>query len=327
MVTKIEAYGPAVTKDHSGYRILINYLQVFRIIRKVKPEVLEAGDPWLTGIFCLALKKSGIFKGKLVSFYHSDPIPSYLEPWTKIGRFRGVKKILAALAGWLFYKLQNGYDLTAVSSRAMEAHLHAKGIQTVVYLPFGVPSLYLTELPKRSQGQIRVLYAGRLDREKGMDLLLAIMPDLLTHENVEISVMGRGGYAGRFAAWVHPRFSYLGFLESPEQVRDVYDRHDILLAPGPYETFGLGVLEAMARGMLVVGPDVGGTGELLRQAESPYIFKAHDREDFLRTVRLALASDHVHGVLQARALAERYGTWDDAVGRMVECYAQPEVAQ
>ena len=164
MVTKIEAYGPAVTKDHSGYRILINYLQVFRIIRKVKPEVLEAGDPWLTGIFCLALKKSGIFKGKLVSFYHSDPIPSYLEPWAKIGRFRGVKKILAALAGWLFYKLQNGYDLTAVSSRAMEAHLHAKGIQTVVYLPFGVPSLYLAELPKRSQGQVRVLYAGRLDR-------------------------------------------------------------------------------------------------------------------------------------------------------------------
>ena len=129
-----------------------------------------------------------------------------------------------------------------------------------------------------------------------------------------------GAWADRFAELRHPSFTYLGFLDGPAEMRRVYDGHHVLLAPGPYETFGLGVLEAMARGLVVVGPDKGGTGELLREADSPFIFKAGDGEDFHRAVGAAIACDWGRESALSRELALRYGSWDQAVGRMVDRY-------
>ncbi|MFH0729327.1 MAG: glycosyltransferase [Pseudomonadota bacterium] len=319
-VTLVEVYGIAVTGDPSGYRILLDYVRIFDLIRHVKPDVLEAGDPWFTGLFCLALKKFGLYKGLLVSFYHSDPIPSYLVPWARRGRFRTLKRVLASLAGRLFYRMQSSYDLTTVSSRTMEVSLRKRGIRSVAYLPFGVPAAFLISAPNRGEGRFRLLYAGRLDREKGIELLIGVLPRLLDNENVEVSVIGWGSFTAHFLAYAHPRFTYLGFFEDPEAVRGIYDRHDILLAPGPFETFGLGVLEAMARGLVVVGPDGGGTGELLRQAASPYMFKSGDQSDFLRAVKAALADNLTPHSERSRALALRYGTLDESVGRMADHY-------
>ena len=57
-------------------------------------------------------------------------------------------------------------------------------------------------------------------------------------------------------------------------MRAAYASHDVLLAPGRFETFGMAALEAAAAGLVVVGPDQGGTGELLRQIASPLMFPA-----------------------------------------------------
>lgn len=352
-----EAYGPALTPDPSGYRLLLDFPRVLSAIRASRPAVVEAGDPWLTGAFCLLLRRLGLYRGLLVSFYHSDPVPSYLEPWAARGAARPLKRLLVRLVAPLFYRLQRGYDLTAVSSRTMEASLRARGVGRIAYLPFGVAGRFLEAPPRRrapgeggpaggisggegaGTAEVRLLYAGRLDREKGVDLLLGALPDLLGPRapggpsgGVSVSVAGRGAYAARFAGFEHPRYRFLGFLEGEERVREAYDAHHILLAPGPYETFGLGVLEAMARGLLVVGPDRGGTGELLREAGSPFLFRAGDAADFLRAARAAVAAAEAGAryaaeTRRSRELAERYGSWDDAMARQAERYAAEAAAR
>ena len=103
-------------------------------------------------------------------------------------------------------------------------------------------------------------------------------------------------------------------------MRNIYDDHDILLAPGPFESFGMGVLEAMARGMVVVGPDQGATAEILRQAESPFIFRAEDAEDFLRVILMAIDCDQSAELSRSRATAVRYGSMEEAMGRLVALY-------
>jgi glycosyltransferase involved in cell wall biosynthesis len=77
----------------------------------------------------------------------------------------------------------------------------------------------------------------------------------------------------------------------------------------------------MARGLVVVGPDAGGTGELLREAASPFLFPAGDGEAFRKAVLQALRCDWRAEMARSRSLALRYGTWDDAIGRMLGCYA------
>jgi alpha-1,6-mannosyltransferase len=323
--TLIEAYGPALTRDPAGYRLLIDFLRVFRAIRAAGPDVIEAGDPWLTGLFCLALRKLGLFRGLLVSFYHSDPVPTYILPWTKRGRFQPLRALAARAAAFLFYRLQSGYDLTAVASKTMEASLRSRGIGTVAHLPFGVPEFFLEGISAADakappEGPVCLLYAGRLDRDKGVDLLLAALPFLL-EQNVRVTVMGRGAMAPAFAEIRHARYRYLGFVPEPEKVRAAYDGHHVLLAPGPHETFGLGVLEGMARGLVVVGPDAGGTGELLLEAGSPFLFPAGDGEAFRKTVLEAMRCDWRAEFARSRSLALRYGGWDEAIGRMIAFYS------
>jgi alpha-1,6-mannosyltransferase len=326
-VTLVEGYGPALTRDPSGYRLLLDYFLVFRQIRRVRPDVLEAGDPWLTGLFCLFLKKSGLFKGLLVSFYHSDPVPSYFEPWAARGALRGMRRSLIALAAGAFYRFQRGYDLTVVSSQVMETRLRSKGVRAIAHLPFGTPSVFMRADPDwlagrgPGRGPVRILYAGRLDPEKGVDLLLEALPSLLRQPHVSVTVIGRGRMAPQFAAYRHARFSFPGFIDDAAKVLEIYDSHHVLAAPGPYETFGLGVLEAMARGLVVVGPDAGGTAELLRQAKSPFIFKMGDGGDFLRALDAAMVCDWAAETSRSRALALRYGSWDDSIGRMIDRYS------
>ena len=77
----------------------------------------------------------------------------------------------------------------------------------------------------------------------------------------------------------------------------------------------------MARGMVVVGPHQGATAEILRQAESPFIFRAGDAEDFLRMILMAIDCDQSVEASRSRETAMRYGSMEQAMGRLVELYA------
>ncbi len=77
----------------------------------------------------------------------------------------------------------------------------------------------------------------------------------------------------------------------------------------------------MARGLVVVGPDAGGTGELLRNAGSPLIFRANDGDDFLRAITLAMNCDWGREVDRARMVAVGQGSLDAAMGRLLALYA------
>jgi glycosyltransferase involved in cell wall biosynthesis len=328
----VQVYGKALTKDPQGYRLLLDYFRVWAWIRSLSPQVLEAGDAWLTSWFCLILKATGIWKGRLVSFYHSDPVPSYLQPWSRRGSSvpaRFVRRVAVGVFSRLFYALQRRFDFTAVASRAMEASLKSRGLSRIRTLPFGTHPVFFhapaAGIPLRRLGAdapLRCLYAGRLDRDKGLELLLEILPALLEDPLFQFTVAGRGALESRVAALHHERFHYAGFLPGPEAMADLFSKQDLFLAPGPFETFGLGVLEASASGLIVVGPAAGGTGELLEEMNSPFRFRSEDAQDFLAKIRHAAVSNLQEWSAKHRATAAEYGAWDQSIGRMVAAWSE-----
>ena len=113
---------------------------------------------------------------------------------------------------------------------------------------------------------------GRLIADKAADLLWEALPEILDRRGVEVTVLGSGPYQPKFSAFQRAGYQYLEYVSERRQLAEIY-RGAILLAPGPYETFGLAVLEAMASGLVLVGPDRGGTAELLAEARSPFVFR------------------------------------------------------
>lgn len=319
---RIEVYGVPLG---GGYRLMLDYWRVADLLRRLKPDVLEAGDPLLTALFCLTLRRWWRGQSLFSSFFHSDLIGAWVVPWSRApGPLRHLRQAIAGLAGRLFGWMQRQFDVTVVTSRVMENLLRSNGVPAITRKPLGVnPAFFAapTLLPE-TPSTIKLLYAGRLGPDKGIDVLERALPRLLDLPDVELTVVGRGLHGHALSRLNCPGYRYLGYIRDRQELAKIYRDHHVLLAPGPYETFGLGILEALACGLVVVGPDAGGAGELLGELGSPWVFKAGDADDFLRAVLLAMRANFSEEARKSQTLARQYGTSDEAIGRLIDYYEQ-----
>jgi glycosyltransferase involved in cell wall biosynthesis len=128
-----------------------------------------------------------------------------------------------------------------------------------------------------SDESVTVLYVGRLEHRKGIDILLASIPIILEQiSNVRFRIVGDDqllmpGQSVTFKQqfesceagkkWAdHIRFE--GRV-SDSALRSAYKQCDIFVAPSRFESFGLVFLEAMREGKPVVGCTAGGMPEIV----------------------------------------------------------------
>jgi glycosyltransferase involved in cell wall biosynthesis len=104
-----------------------------------------------------------------------------------------------------------------------------------------------------------LLFVGRPSPEKRLDLFL----DLCTRlENAapgrfRFSVVGAGNIQG------HAHVQFLGRINDPQALSDIYQQHDLLGLTSTREGFPLVIMEAMAHGLVVLSTPVGDVPERL----------------------------------------------------------------
>lgn len=126
--------------------------------------------------------------------------------------------------------------------------------------PHFVPDPGERQLPPSASG--KVLFVGRLSREKGLYPLLDAWAEAATG-GCELLVVGAGPLRRELEARALPRVRFLGW-QPPDEVRKLMLNARLLVFPSIwYETFGLTIVEAMAAGVPVLASDLGGTPELL----------------------------------------------------------------
>jgi glycosyltransferase involved in cell wall biosynthesis len=111
------------------------------------------------------------------------------------------------------------------------------------------------------KGRIRVLFVGRLDHEKGVDVLLSAMKIL--GDKAYAIVVGAAVVTGYKSALDQPdNVRYVGWLQR-EKIRPLHATADMLIVPSRYEAFGLSAIEAMRAGLPVIASRVGGLQEVV----------------------------------------------------------------
>jgi alpha-1,6-mannosyltransferase len=321
-VTIVQVFGLRASRDPDRYRMLADYARVRAVVEQFAPDVIETHDPWFSLPFGLWLRYRGPFRGLLTTYCHSDPIRTYVAPWLQ--RHRLLSAPLARVEPWAdreLHRMHAACHAVFVASDTMRQRLQSLGVPRVHVAGFGLDRALLDTIRRGGAGATRrLLYAGRLDEDKEFGLVLDILPDVLARGRVRMTIAGVGKFAQRISAMRHPRVRYVGHLADRRAMRMLYASHDILLAPGRYETFGLSALEAVAAGLLVVGPSEGGTGDLLGEWRSPYAFRAGCAASFLDRVNAAVDGDPQALAARGRVLAQRYGSWSDVVARQVATY-------
>jgi len=169
-----------------------------------------------------------------------------------------------------------------------------RGLDTELFHPARRDSTFFEKFGA-SNGEVRLLFVGRISREKDLDLLADAYRRLRKERlPVQLFVVGHGPYSDALAKSL-PEAFFTGYLRGTE-LATAYASADIFVFPSTTDTFGNVILEAQASGLPVVVSDSGGPKELVVDKANGLITRSHDVEDFISAIR-ALVID--------RALRER----------------------
>ncbi|HXV59958.1 MAG TPA: glycogen synthase GlgA [Vicinamibacteria bacterium] len=172
---------------------------------------------------------------------------------------------------------------------------------------------------------------GRLDRQKGFDLLLEATPTLIA-EGAQLAVLGSGSFETlrRFRALAEKNPGRLaaepGFND--ELGRRIYAGADFFLMPSRYEPCGIGQMIALRYGTLPIVRETGGLRDTVRdldadpQTGNGFVFREFSADDLLSAVRRALRLFEETGRLRhvvARAMRQDF-SWKESARRYEEVY-------
>jgi glycosyltransferase involved in cell wall biosynthesis len=158
-------------------------------------------------------------------------------------------------------------DLTITYSSAIDRHMAVNGVSRRAIVPLfsTVPAVQ----GSGHDGRRRVLFAGRLVRPKGADVLLRAARDV----DAEFVICGEGKQLDALRRLalrlgVHERVSFTGWL-SAERLGHELAEASVVAIPSLWpEPFGMIGIEAFAAGRPVVASATGGVGDWLEDGRS-----------------------------------------------------------
>lgn len=238
---------------------------------------VHVSTPGTVGLLGMAAAK--LTDLPLAGTYHTD-LPQYASRLTGDDE---LEDLVWSYMVWFHSQL----DELLVPSEATMTQLEQRGLPRSFMRPLRRwvdPELFTPELRDPGMWErmglrrtVRLLYAGRVSREKDLSLLAEVFKRLVdTGLDVSLIVAGNGPYRLEME---HELADYpavfLGFLQQEELAR-VYASCDLFVFPSASDTFGNVVLEAQACGLPVVVSDQGGPQELLERDVSGLVVPAHD---------------------------------------------------
>jgi glycosyltransferase involved in cell wall biosynthesis len=137
----------------------------------------------------------------------------------------------------------------------------------VLTCPIGIPSEWIRSEPlTRNKQKESFVFIGRFEPRKGLGILLQAfarfvdsIPDATLTVIGEVPLHFRRDLKG---------VTYLGNVVERETIREVLDNSNFLILPSMSEGLPTVVLEAMARGCVVLAPRIGALGEVLTDTNS-----------------------------------------------------------
>ncbi|MFI1203609.1 glycosyltransferase [Streptomyces sp. NPDC020883] len=315
--------GPLVPGS-GGYRVLTDRRRLARLLAELEPDRLEVSDRttlrW-TGEWARRARVPAV----MVSHESVDGV---LHTW-------GVPRALArAVADRVNSRTAYAYSRVVCTTEWAAAEFLRAGARNVVRAPLGVdltawhPRLRSAELRGRCAGRaaVALLMCSRLSTEKRPGRALEALAELRRRGvDAALVVAGDGPLRARLeqrARAARLPVTFLGHLPDRTRLAALQAAADLVLAPGPAETFGLAALEALACGTPVVASAASALAGLVGDGGDTAL---DDGPSFADAVQRVLARPEPARRAAARRCAEGYG-WRPAVEAFLAAHDVPRPA-
>ena len=251
-----------------------------------KIDVIVCQSPLAEGFIGAILKK--ILRKELIVEIHGDWVEgTFLSKKRKLEFLD--RKIVPYLAR---FSLKNADKIRAVSEHTKKSAQEIFSDKPCFVFPaFTDFNIFLGQENVKFDNYI--LFVGHLEKVKGVEYLIDAFNKIKDEfPDFKLILVGKGGERKNYQLSIinyqlQDKVEFKGEL-SLEQVRDIMKNCYCLILPSLSEGLGRVLMEAMALGKPVIGSNVGGIPDLIKDKENGFLTKPKDSQDLYRKMMLLL---------------------------------------
>ena len=234
--------------------------------------------------------------------------------------------------------IQSASSVVAFSPHERDAMVRLYGADAakVSLVPCGVDLTRFKPLDRRAarerlglNGGKVLLYVGRVEPLKGLELLVHTAAQMETCQDVKVLVVGGANdgdkEVGRLQDLardleVDQVIDFVGRVDQ-EELPFYYNAADVCILPSYYESFGLAALESMACGTPVVATRVGGLSTVVHHGHTGYLKSWRCPEAFANSLEMIISSEGLQDSMgkAARRRAEAM-SWERVAAGISDIY-------
>ena len=267
--------------------------QVSKEISKISPDIVHLQDP--TSICSSILKKAKKQKIPIIVTNHFslDYVVSYIQYLKPVHSL--VRKILMRYLSAFYNKANFIFCPTetvkkellcwGVKSKIMAV---SNGVDMDRFFSYSLPSSI--RIKYHLPGNKIVLYTGRIDKDKSIDVLIRAIPLVLKEQNAHFLLMGGGDMIPKMkelsqSLGVARATTFFGqYHHDMEDLPQFYQVASVFAIPSAIETQSIVTLEAMASGLPVVAANAGALPELVKNGKNGYLFPKGDAKKMAESI-------------------------------------------
>jgi alpha-1,6-mannosyltransferase len=330
----------------TAYRVFLTPTKIKQVLLEEAPDIVELGsyytEPWAAFAYRRRVREAG-GNCLLSAYFHTDVAKAYVAAPMRAAAYNwlndvsealatGVEKLadVAATGAQRYIRYVFSHcDLKFAASPSQAARLEEYGVDEVEIVPMGVDLKLFS--PRKRSAAVRaqcganenttvLMFAGRLCAEKRVLTIIKAFEALPPEMPAQLWLMGDGPQRTDVegAAARNPNIRLFDYEADRARFAELLASADIYVSAGPFETFGISVLEAQASGLPIVGVNAGA----LRERVLPGLGALGPVDD-----AEAMAANVVHAAQQrasieprARAHIAEHFSWSKALTKLLASY-------
>lgn len=240
----------------------------------------------------IAFPMAKFYRKSIVSYYASD-IKTVVFSGSK---YKGTMKWIARFAADFIFRLfkllvKNSDTAIFLSKELMNKHRHKNKYYAFASILKKEEIIFKNTGIFAQKEKMGLVYAGRLTHEKGLKYLLKAMPLLLQNKHqVCLTLCGDGPQRSELEQMVvdlgvEEYVEFKGHVSSRRTLGDIFSNHDVFVLPSISEGTPKVLIEAMAKGLIIVASNIGGIPNVVTNYWNGILVKEKSGEEIARAVK------------------------------------------
>lgn len=213
-------------------------------------------------------------------------------------------------------------DTIVALTRGIRDYLQENGFTNIDIIPNAVNAEKYTN----SGDENYILFAGRLNKVKGIQYLIEAFSELINEFDSDLLIVGSGLDEIRLKKIVTSKSmeDRVHFTQTvrKNELRDLMSKCSAFVLPSLFESFGIVIIEAMASGKPVIASNILGPQDIISQGYDGFLFETENVDELKKHLKLCISDKKLRekiGYNARKTVEERY-TFDKTANLYLKVY-------